>query len=173
MLLRHAIAHRTDLREDAGLLPNPSLTPGAVKPVAIGDICSMDHEEVVRPVSAAIQRRVFNEYGLQGARFENYEVDYLITPGLGGSDDIRNLWPQPRYNTAWNSFVKDQLEDYLHQQVCEGKLPLVTAQKDVAKDWISAYKEYFHTNTPPEIRAELLGNLGINTEFPRAHGPVQ
>jgi hypothetical protein len=159
MLFRRAIAHRTDLREDAGLLPNPSLTPGAVRRVAIGDICSMDHEEVVRPVSAAIQQRVFNEYGLQGARFEDYEVDYLITPGLGGSDDIRNLWPQPRYNTAWNSFVKDQLEDYLHNQVCDGKLPLARAQKDVAKDWISAYKEYLHTNTPFDIRAELLGNL--------------
>ena len=172
-LFRRAIAHRTDLREVAGLLPNPSLTPGAVRPVAIGDICSMEHEEVVRPVSSAIQQRVFNEYGLQGARFENYEVDYLITPGLGGSDDIRNLWPQPRYNTAWNSFVKDQLEDYLHNQVCDGTLSLATAQKDVAKDWIAAYKEYFHTNAPLDIRAELLGNLGPNTEIPQAQGPVQ
>jgi len=156
MLFRHTIVHQTDPREDVRLLPNPSLTPGAVRPVAIDDICSMDHEEVVRPVSPTIQQRVFNEYGLQGARFENYEVDYLITPGLGGSDDIRNLWPEPRYNTAWNSFVKDQLENYLHGQVCDGKLPLATAQKDVAKDWISAYKEYFHTNTPLDIRADLL-----------------
>jgi hypothetical protein len=173
MLFRHAIAHRTSLSEDAGLLPNPSLTPGAVRPVAMGDICSMDHEEVVRPVSATVQQRVFNEYGLQGARFENYEVDYLITPGLGGSDDIRNLWPQPRYNTAWNSFVKDQLEDYLHRLVCDRKLRLATAQQDVARDWISAYKEYFHTNTPLDIRAELLGNLGPNTEIPQVRGPAQ
>jgi len=156
MLFRHAIAHQTEPHEDAGLLPNPSLTPGAVRPVAIGDICSMDHDEVVRSVPATIQQRVFNEYGMQGVRFENYEVDYLITPGLGGSDDIRNLWPQQRYNTVWNSFVKDQLEDYLHHLVCDGKLPLATAQRDVAKDWISAYKRYFHTNTPLDIRVELL-----------------
>jgi len=134
--------------EYAAVLPNPSLTPGATRPIAIGDICAMDHDEVVLPISATLRQRVFEEYGMRDMPFENYEVDYLITPGLGGSDDIRNLWPQPRYNATWNSFVKDRLEDYLHQMVCRRELNLATAQRDVAKDWISAYKKYFHTNVP-------------------------
>lgn len=146
-----AISRQPQTHVDALLLPDRNLTPGATKPVSINDICSMEHDQVVRPVSAALQRRVFREYGLRDARVANYEVDYLISPGLGGTDDIRNLWPEPRYNTTWNSFVKDQLEDYLHQSVCAGKLDLATAQKDLSTDWITAYKKYFSTNKPLDL----------------------
>lgn len=140
----------------AGLLPNRNLTPGATRPVAIADICSMDHEEVIRTVPGALQQKVFQEYGMRNVPIANYEVDYLITPGLGGADDIRNLWPEPRFNTTWNSFVKDQLEDYLHQSVCSRKVSLATAQKDVASDWISAYKKYFRTDAPLPRYSTLL-----------------
>lgn len=133
------------------LLPNQSLTPGAIRPVTISEICAMDHDEVILPVSDALQKKVFQEYGLRNATAENYEVDYLISPGLGGTDDLRNLWPEPRYNTVWNSFVKDQLEDYLHRSVCAGKVDLVTAQKDMSTDWISAYKKYFRTKEPVQL----------------------
>jgi hypothetical protein len=148
-----AIYFRTTARDsqtsaDAMLLPDRSLTPGATRTVSMGDICSMDHDQVVRPVSEVLQEKVFQEYGLRNVHAENYEVDYLISPGLGGADDIRNLWPEPRYNTTWNSFVKDQLEDYLHESVCRGKISLASAQKDVANNWISAYKKYFHTAEP-------------------------
>ena len=130
------------------LLPDRALTPGATRPVTIGDLCSVDHDEVIRPVSRTLEQRVFREYGMRDAPVDQYEVDYLITPGLGGAEDIRNLWPEPRYDTKWNSTVKDQLEDHLHRLVCAGKLSLATAQKDVARDWISAYKKYFHTEQP-------------------------
>ena len=142
------VNHGFDVRVGMGLLPNRSLTPGATRPVAIGDLCSANHDQVVRSVSDTLQQRVFQEYGIRDKHIEKYEVDYLITPGLGGANDIKNLWPEPRYNTRWNSFVKDQLEDYLHQSVCGGKLSLATAQRDVAGDWISAYKKYFHTDEP-------------------------
>lgn len=58
---------------------------------------------------------------------------------------------RPRFNTTWNSFVKDQLEDYLHRSVCSGKLDLRTTQKDVSTGWISAYKKYFGTKKPLEL----------------------
>ena len=75
-------------------------------------------------------------------------MDYLITPALGGSDDIRNLWPQPYSAGVWNARVKDALEDRLRQLVCEGKLDLESAQREIARDWIGAYKKYFHTDHP-------------------------
>jgi len=143
----------------AGLLPDPKLTPGFASSIAMGDICSMDHDEVVRPVSAVLRHHVFEEYGLPEAQSANYEVDYLITPGLGGADDIRNLWPEPRYNTPWNSYVKDQLEDHLHSLVCGGKLNLSIAQRDIATNWISAYQKYFHTEAPLADRS-----LSINRD---------
>jgi hypothetical protein len=137
-------------------LPDRRLTPGATRPVAVSDICSSEHEQVVRPVSDALQQKVFREYGLGGAPVANYEVDYLISPGLGGADDIHNLWPEPRYDTEWNSFVKDQLEDYLHASVCSGNISLAEAQQEVASDWISAYKKYFHTNEPVGTRQAAI-----------------
>ncbi len=129
-------------------LPNPSLTPGATTPVPMRDLCSMSHDDVVRAVPSTLQQTVLQEYGMRGASAANYEIDFLISPGLGGAQDLRNLWPEPRFNTVWSSFVKDQLEDYLHQSVCGGKLSLATAQQAIAGNWIAAYKKYFHTENP-------------------------
>jgi hypothetical protein len=131
-----------------GLLPDPNLTPGATRPIAMSDICSAQHDQVVRNVSNPVRQRVFQEYGMRDASASSYEVDYLITPGLGGSDDISNLWPEPHDATEWNSYVKDQLEDRLHQLVCNRQISLQEAQREIAMNWISAYKKYFQTDKP-------------------------
>ncbi len=133
-------------------LPNPNLTPGSTRPVVFAQLCSEEHDDVVRDVPDRLRQEVFQRYGMAGARAADYEVDYLITPGLGGSDDVRNLWPEPHRNTVWNSYVKDQLEDRLHHLVCSRQLDLAEAQQEMAGDWISAYKKYFHTDAPlPQI----------------------
>jgi anti-sigma factor RsiW len=136
-----------------GLLPNPRLTPGATTAIGLAAICSAPHDEVVRPVSPTLRQKVFQEYGLRDAQADDYEVDYLISPGLGGADDLKNLWPQPRYDTPWSSFAKDQLEEYLHESVCSGEVSLATAQNELATDWISAYKKHFHAGEPVKVSA--------------------
>jgi hypothetical protein len=85
---------------------------------------------------------------MPGADPKSYEVDYLITPALGGADDVGNLWPQSYSATVWNARVKDALEDRLHELVCSGELDLPTAQREISRDWIEAYKKYFHTDKP-------------------------
>jgi hypothetical protein len=145
-------------------VPKPSLTPGAVRSVSRRDVCGETSDEAPRAVPVSVERRVFQEYGMPNARPSDYEVDFLITPELGGAEDIRNLWPEPHSSTVWNSYVKDDLETYLHQQVCAGKLDLKTAQHDIATDWVSAYKKYFHTDRP------LSGRLAPNSEDQR--GPT-
>jgi hypothetical protein len=124
--------------------PKNTLTPGETRAINLGDVCRM---ETPRAIPSSLQQKVFREYGIADARPNTYEVDYLITPELGGADSIRNLWPQP-YSTIWNAHVKDALEDRLHDLVCEGKLDLGTAQREIATDWIGAYKKYFHTDRP-------------------------
>jgi hypothetical protein len=109
-------------------------------------VCSMPHEEVVRDVPDSLRQEVFKEYGIVNPRPEDYEIDYLIAPGLGGTEDIHNLWPEPSTPSAWNAHVKDALEERLHQLVCAGKLDLPTAQRAIATNWISAYKQYFAGN---------------------------
>ena len=131
--------------------PEPSLTPGVAAGVNREQVCrSMPPKN--RIVPASLQRKVFEEYGIAGAEPRAYEVDYLITPALGGADDIRNLWPQSYSSAVWNASVKDALEDRLHDLVCAGQLDLATAQRDISSDWIAAYKKYFQTDRP--IRAE-------------------
>jgi hypothetical protein len=128
-------------------VPDPRLTPGATRPVSLGDVCSMPHEEVVGDVSGSLRQQVFREYGLVNPRPEDYEVDYLIAPGLGGTEDIRNLWPEPSASPAWNAHKKDALEERLHELVCSGDLDLHTAQKAIATDWITAYEKYCQSDT--------------------------
>jgi hypothetical protein len=40
------------------------------------------------------------------------------------------------------------LEDHLRNLVCDGQLDLATAQREIATNWIEAYKKYFHTDRP-------------------------
>jgi hypothetical protein len=141
-------------------LPNPRYTPGLTRQASLAELCAMNREEVVRSVPVSVQQQVFHEYGIRRTANSNFEIDYLITPGLGGSDDLKNLWPEPHSNTPWNSYVKDQLEDRLHRMVCQGEIPLEQAQRDIANNWISAYKKYYRTEQPlavarPESATEM------------------
>ncbi len=141
---------------ERGAEPDRTLTPGATRIVTIGDVCSTPHEEVVSEVSPSLRQQVFREYGIVNAGPNDYEIDYLIAPGLGGVEDLHNLWPEPATSRIWNAHVKDALEEHLHEMVCAGRLDLSTAQRDIATDWIAAYKKYFHTDTPLSVRSNLI-----------------
>ena len=141
--------HLSSAAVRALLVPNASLTPGAAILASQSQVCAAPSSNN-RPVPASLQRQVFEEYGISGAQARSYEVDYLITPALGGADDIHNLWPQSYSASIWNARVKDALEDRLHQLVCEGELDLATAQREISADWIAAYKKYFMTDQPLE-----------------------
>jgi hypothetical protein len=138
---------RSPERVVAVMVPNPSLTPGATVLLDRSEVC-MESNTKNKAVPVALQRRVFDEYGMRSAAPGAYEVDYLITPALGGADDIHNLWPQAYTATVWNAQVKDALEDHLRDLVCAGQLDLATAQREIATNWIEAYKKYFHTDRP-------------------------
>ena len=134
-------------RHSDPILPDPSITPGDTLAVTARDICQRGYSGKVRNVPAAVKRQAYANYGIATHRPGDYEVDHLISLELGGSNSIRNLWPQTAYGT-WNYHVKDALENELHAEVCSGKLPLKTAQKDIGTNWIDAYKKYFHTTQP-------------------------
>jgi len=127
--------------------PNSRLTPGAALLATRGAVCAQGNIKN-KAVPAALQKAVFEEYGLAGADPRAYEVDYLVTPALGGADDIHNLWPHSYSATVWNAQVKDALEDHLRDRVCEGSLDLSEAQREIATNWIVAYQKYFHTDQP-------------------------
>jgi hypothetical protein len=150
MLVAAAILIRTLLFEtavEARTTPDPALTPGATLPLTAQDICAAGNVEAARIVPVAIAQQVFASYGIK-PKARAYEMDYLITPALGGADSIRNFWPQPYAAPVWNAHIKDALEDHLRDLVCKGELELSQAQEDIARDWVAAYKKYFHSDTP-------------------------
>ena len=132
----------------APALPRPDLTPGAVRRVSVEEVCGRSRSLSRPPVAAAVARRVFEDYGADYRRAAEYELDFLITPELGGTADARNLWPQPYGSTRWNAYVKDELEQLFQRLVCDGAIDISTAQREMATDWIAAYRRYFATDRP-------------------------
>jgi len=129
----------------AGVFPNRTLTPGAVRSVAQKDVCVADDNDPAWLIPTAVEHQVLREYGITDSRAKDYQLDYLIPPPLGGTPDVQNVWPQSYSNLGWNAHAKDELENRLRQLVCEGRVSLPEAQRDISGDWTKAYKKYLHT----------------------------
>jgi hypothetical protein len=140
--------HRS-VAEMAMSLPNRALTPGATRSVSVAEVCAAGDVDLDPTVPASRQETVFQEYGIAASRSEkDFQVDYLISPQLGGTDDVRNLWPQSYKQTTWNATAKDALERHLYRMVCDRKIELAEAQREISTDWIAAYQKYFQTRKP-------------------------
>jgi hypothetical protein len=145
---QHISTRQIMLNLQAATIPNPSFTPGETTPASTSQVCQVHAQVQNQHVPEALKEAVFSEYGIKNAPRNAYEVDFLITPELGGSASIRNLWPEPYYAHSWNAHTKDTLEDRLHTLVCSGDLDLSTAQKEIATNWVDAYKKYVRPDHP-------------------------
>jgi len=126
------------------LLNDLAVTPGATLPQDSKDVlCSQDfHTRDVRAVSEATKQEACRLYGVdqEYCNGKLYEIDHLISLELGGSNDIKNLWPQP-YAPKPGAREKDKVENWLHRQVCSGQMTLAAAQDAIAQDWYAVYLE--------------------------------
>jgi hypothetical protein len=127
-------------------LPDPRLTPGAVMNATAEQVCTPGWSRAHRDVSIETKNRVYREYGMTYVHGEA-EVDHLVPLELGGSNDIRNLWPEP-YAGELGAYTKDALEHKAHAMVCNGQIDLTKAQRWIATDWIGFYKWAFRTDRP-------------------------
>jgi hypothetical protein len=93
----------------------------------------------VRHVTEATKRQACQAYRYS-CRSGRQEIDHLISLELGGSNSIKNLWPEP-YAPKPGAHEKDQVENELHREVCHGKLALEAAQHIIATDWLTFYRE--------------------------------
>ncbi len=126
----------------APILPDPKLTPGDVLDVTLADVQVKGYSAKVRNVPVSVKREVYASYGIPHWEPGEYEVDHLVSLSLGGSNSKKNLWPQSYLTEPWNAHTKDQLEYKLLTLVRAGKVDLHTAQQEMARDWIAAYKKY-------------------------------
>ena len=127
---------------NAPLVPDAKMTPGDALDVTPQDFCVSGYTKKVRNVPQSVKEQVYAEYGITHREKGEYEVDHLISLELGGSNSIKNLWPESYKTPIWNAHTKDTLENKLHELICSGQLDMKTAQQAIATDWIGAYKKY-------------------------------
>jgi hypothetical protein len=142
---------------DGGLLPDPSCTPGAIDPAVTqadiqSTICRAGYTDSVRPPEAEtevfkwdVAEPAYGQHEVSG------ELDHLVPLELGGDNDARNLWVEagPIPN------AKDAVENALNHAVCDGQITLRAAQREIARNWISA-----------------AGSLGISVSRPAGSPPA-
>lgn len=143
-----------------GALPDHECTPGAIFPDATKDIiCVKGYTTKVRNVSASKKKSIYIAYGLAYPQVTGtYEADHLIPLELGGSNDVANLFPEAGSPTP-GFHEKDLVENYLHQEVCAGRIELASAQKQIANNWLEVYNQL----KPDEIK-ELRGQYSSWTD---------
>jgi len=147
LMVRFTWTSGTGVVTAAESLPIGRLTPGATASVTVEDLCSGSAASP-RVVALAVRDQVLRQYRMEQVPVSEYELDYLITPELGGVGDARNLWPERYDSGPWNAHVKDDLERLLSRRVCDGSIDLAVAQREIATNWIEAYKKHFETDRP-------------------------
>jgi len=131
------------------IYPNPERTPGAANPdITQGNIaetiCNPEWStRSIRPPASYtghLKRQQIREFGYEDTDPSDYEEDHLIPLELGGHpSDPANLWPEA-YSPP-GAYEKDKVENYLHREVCAGRIPLTDAQQRIATDWYSVYRQ--------------------------------
>jgi hypothetical protein len=148
---------KTESCEAKNSLPDPKCTPGDVfTDVTAKEICVSGYSGNARNVSDSLKENVYKQYGITHRDIGEYQVDHLISLELGGSNDISNLWPQaatplPGYREKITN------DNFLHEQVCSGKMTLITAQQINATDWVSYYNKTQPRNLLEQIYIQFLG----------------
>lgn len=130
-----------------GQEPDPHCTPGDLDGrVTEADIhstiCAGWSSKVRPPVSVTepIKKERMRAYAVS-APLSAVELDHLVPISLGGATSTANLWPE-MWDGPEGAHVKDRLEERLLSLVCRGQVSLVTAQHEIATDWLAAYRKY-------------------------------
>lgn len=117
--------------------PDPKLTPGDILTQDAQVVCKAGYSQTVRHTSRALKMKVRIKYGIKQADSSQYVLDHLISLEIGGADSVNNLWPQDKIEAR----RKDFSENWLHRQVCAGRMSLKTAQYRVIHNWQEIYKK--------------------------------
>jgi hypothetical protein len=139
-------AKQVDPNDPQSYLPDQNCTPGVINPDVTqanidSTICVAGFTKTIRPPASytgKLKRQQIQEYGYTDTNSRDYEEDHFISLELGGSPtDPKNLWPEPHPSTN----EKDKVEDYLHKQVCDGKLTLAQVQSEITQNWYAVYQQ--------------------------------
>ncbi len=107
----------------------PASAPGKVASTHVAEICAvtdgMTYSQSHRVTSSKLKRQIFlRDLGRipTGRERRTWEIDHRVPLCLGGADEAANLWAQRSFHG------KDDDEAYACRAVCDGNLPISTAQ---------------------------------------------
>ncbi len=160
----------------AALLPPPETSGATDATITQANIdrtiCRPGYARSVRPsyaVTGPLKRRLMDAQH-PGEPMADYELDHLIPISLGGAPlDRRDLWLQPRRGQA-NAGDKNVLAYVLWRLVCEHRVPLATAQRDISHDWTRAYQTYA---TPENVAKYHFRHGGGGSDDEIRRGPEE
>ena len=133
---------------EAQVLPDPTLTPGAVYPATEAEICGkvngLTYEKRSRAaLTAKIKAEIIRAYGQTPGSDGDHELDHRVPAALGGRSDASNVWWQPGrgQGTVWDYHVKDRLDTRVWREVCVKHAMTLKAGVAVflQPDWRSEY----------------------------------
>lgn len=112
--------------------PDPLCTPGDKGVIDLKVLCAPAKYD--SKISKSVINEVYGRYGINESDRVDFAIDNLIPLELGGSNDIRNLWPQPIYSVpGYNE--KNKAETKLRELACASRIPLASAQYMISHDW--------------------------------------
>jgi hypothetical protein len=99
------------------------------------------HGPAAHEVQEQAQGPGITDYGFSDKVLGHYEEDHLIPLAVGGSPGSpKNLWPEP-YKGKFGARVKDKLERFLHDRVCDGTVRLSRARR-AFRNWKASFKPF-------------------------------
>jgi hypothetical protein len=110
----------------------PQCAPGDTETDDLDIICHQKTEIRRCTFSQSFKKKIAKAYKAKVVG----EIDHRIPLELGGSNNVRNLWPQGK-----DYAHKDVIEGDLHRAVCLGKLTLEAARTLVLNSWEQLYKD--------------------------------
>ncbi|KAI9330237.1 hypothetical protein DFJ73DRAFT_765450 [Zopfochytrium polystomum] len=135
------------VRRDVPASVDHSFTPGKLctpdDPSYQGEAYGIS--KCTRSVSTAEKNRIAAHYGLLKSEYSLVEFDHLIPLGIGGSNDITNLWPQQGPTGQSLAGEKDKVELDAYNQLSSGQI----SQRDAVQmicDWMN---NQYGTNYDP------------------------
>lgn len=112
--------------------PIQSVTPGVILTRDKADVCTPGWATTHRDYLRVAQKRdVLTLYGLPTST-KPAEWDHLVSLELGGGNGPENIWPQMNHAQDQR---KDRLENRFHDDVCDGRLTLTAAQREIKSFW--------------------------------------